>query len=103
LENIIKKVLESEYRARKIMNEVEEQRKQAELDAEKYILDVKDSILLTLKEEIDKYKTEKQQEALVQSQKIMNEANEKVLLMQKKFEENKTLWVQEVFAKVIGG
>jgi len=103
LEYIIKKIIESEYRAREIVREAEEQRKQMERYAENFISDLENNILAAVEEKINKYKVEKEKEAVAEIQKIMDTTNQKISLIEKRFEANRELWVRELFDKIIGG
>ena len=48
-------------------------------------------------------KVEKEKEAVAEIQKIMDTTNQKISLIEKRFEANRELWVRELFDKIIGG
>ncbi|NSW90892.1 MAG: hypothetical protein HPY74_09540 [Firmicutes bacterium] len=103
MENILRKVIEIEYRAQRIMGEGAEERKQAVLEAEEKIALIKEEIFLSLKKSIEEIKAEKQKEAKQESERIMLETKNKVSLMQKEFNENRNLWVKDIFNDIIYG
>lgn len=101
LENIIKQVIESEYRAQKIIDEVEKERKQAAYNIEKEIQRIKEDIFSSARKQAEEVKVEKQKYAKSQAEEIMSHARERTSLMQKKLEKNRDMWVKYLFDNVL--
>lgn len=94
MENIIKKVIESEYRAQQIISEVAEERKQAGYNAKQEVRRIREEIFMSLQQELDRIKTEKLEQAKIHADLITSEANEKISRMQSKLSENRDEWVR---------
>lgn len=102
MDNILKQVIESEYRAQKILQEAEEERRHTSERIEKSVNQLKQQILDDTNQKILQMKEEKKSFALSQAQKINAESDMKVSLMRQKFENNRELWVKSLFEKIVG-
>jgi len=103
MENIIRKVIESEYRAQQIVREGVESRKLALIEAEKEISRISKEINDSLRNKIDKIKAEKKREAGQESEKIIMEARNKVFALKNEFSRRKDMLVKEIFSDIIRG
>ena len=102
MESIIRKVIESEYRAQRIISEVEDARKQAELNIEKKIQKISNEISLSLEQKTERLKAEKKEQARVQAEQIISEANEKISIMENELKENRDAWVKCLLDNILG-
>ena len=101
LENIIKQVIESEYRAQRIIEEVENERKQAAYNIEKEIGQLKADIFSLAEQKAETVKSEKLKQAQAEAAQILSLSQEKALLMIQKFEKKRNTWVERLFNKVL--
>jgi len=101
LENIIKQIIETEYRAQKIVNEAKNEQLQSSRDFESEINSLKDKIFSAAKQKAETIKAEKLKYAKEQSDKILTEANEKVSSMRVMFENNRELLVKQLYDNVL--
>jgi vacuolar-type H+-ATPase subunit H len=102
LDNILKQVIESEYRAQKILQEAEEERKHISENLEKDLQQLQQQIFNDTNLKILQMKDEKKNNALIQAKKINSENEAKVSSMKNKFENSRELWVKNLFEKIIG-
>lgn len=102
MESIIKQVIESEYRAQEIIDEVENERKQAAFNINMEIERLKDDIFSSARQQAEKIETEKKRQAEAEASRIIKEAKEKALSMQQKLNSNKDFWIDCLFKKIIG-
>jgi len=103
LDNIIRKVIESEYKAQKIIEQVENERNLAISKMESQIQKMKDSILLSAREKAESIKIENMKQAETQAEGIITKARQKASLMQVELEENMDTWVECLVNKVLNG
>lgn len=101
MENVLKQVIESEYRAQKIISEAKYEIKQSAENLQNEIDNIKEKIFSTAKKAADEIKTSKHKQAEQECEKIMLMANEKADHMKKSFIENREIWVKTLFEKVI--
>lgn len=101
MDTIIKQVIESEYRAQRIIDEVENQRKLAESTLQEEIGKVREDIFSGSNLKAREIKTKKIEQAKVQAAQIMSEARDRASQMQKKLEENRNNWVKSLFENVL--
>lgn len=94
MEKIIKQVIESEYRAQKIIDEIEKERKQIELNTECEIEKIREKIFLAARQKAEEIKANKLRAAEMHSREILSEAHKRANLMQSKFKENKRSWIK---------
>jgi|GEM_PF-1006494 len=102
LESIIREIIESEYRAQKIVNEAEEERRLAAHNIETEIQKIKDDIFSQTNEKIETIRKEKLEYARSQAGKIIQEANAKASSMEKTFSENRFAWVECLLDNILG-
>ena len=103
MENILKKIIEIEYKAQGIKGEGTEERKRAFIEAEANVARIKEEISLSLQKSIEGIKEEKQREARQESERLEMEAEKKIRLMRKEFDKNRDLWVRDIFNDIIYG
>lgn len=102
MDNIIKQVIETEYKAQKIVNELEKERKQAISNMERDILKAKEEIFSLSERKAKKIKTGKLEQARTEAYQIMSEARIKADKLQKKFESRRDIWAKDMMKAVIG-
>jgi len=102
MEDIIRQVIESEYRAQKIIGEAEERRNYLSISIEDEIRKIKDDIFASVENEINKIRNEKRCLADGQAKKIMTEAEKSVSLMQHKFESSRQKWAKSLMDIILG-
>lgn len=102
MDNIIKQVIESEYRAQKILREAEEERKNAAGHTERDVLELKERILKEAGLNILRLKEDKLNSARETAEKIKQDTGAKASLMEKRFAENRELWLHSLFNKITG-
>ena len=102
MESIIKEIIESEYRAQKIVNEAEEERRLAAYNIENEIQKLRDDIFFQINEKIKKIREEKLEYAHNQAGKILQEAQTKASFMEKRFAENRSAWVECLLKNILG-
>ena len=101
MENIIKQVIESEYRAQQILAEVEEERRQAVAALDKEIDQVREDIFLTVRRKAEAIKAEKMSSAQRSAEEILSGARTQAFLMQAKYRENRDSWVNSLIERVL--
>jgi len=101
LDKIIRQVIESEYKAHKIVAEAHEQEKHLAENIESEIRKIKEEIFADAKKKAEKIKTESLEYAKAKAEEIISEANENVSLMQAKFKENRDVWVKSLLDKIL--
>ncbi|MCX7841816.1 MAG: hypothetical protein N2489_01915 [Clostridia bacterium] len=101
MDNIIKQVIESEYRAQKIINEVENESKQAVENLEKEIQKIRDEIFLSMMNRAASIKAEKLEQAKVKAEEILDQTRARTARMMQKLEENRGIWVQQLLDHVL--
>jgi vacuolar-type H+-ATPase subunit H len=101
LENIIKQVIETEYRAQKIVREAEKEQKQTSHDLEAEINSIKDKIFYSAKQKAEAVKAKELKYAKEQSDTIMSEAYEKASSMRIMLEKNRESLVKNLYDSVL--
>lgn len=101
MENIINQVIESEYRAQKIIAEAQEESKLAESRIENEIRKIKEDVFLLAQKKVEDIRSEKQKYAKAQTDKIMSEAGVKASLMREKLVQNRDRWVKLLLDNVL--
>ena len=102
MEDVIRQVIESEYRARKIVGEAEERRSYLSTSIEDEIQKIKNDIFASVESKIEKIRKEKLSLADDQAGKIMTEAENAVSLMQQKYESNRQKWAKSFMDVILG-
>ncbi len=101
MEDVLKKIIELEYKAQQIKNEAIEEKKRLFEEAEAEIAKMKEEIFLSVKNQIEDMKKIEQDNIKKESEKLMLDTERKIGLMWEEFNKNKDLWVKEIFNKVV--
>ncbi len=101
MEDVLKKIIELEYKAQQIKNEATEEKKRLFEEAEAEIAKMKEEIFLSVKNQIEDMKKIEQDNIKKESEKLMLDTERKIGLMWEEFNKNKDLWVKEIFNKVV--
>jgi vacuolar-type H+-ATPase subunit H len=101
LENIIKQVIETEYRAQRIVNEIKKEQLQSVRDVDLEINLIKEKIFSAAKQKAESIKAEKLKYAKEQSNKIITEAHKKVSSMRAMLENDRELLVKQLYDNVL--
>ncbi len=99
--NIIKQIMESEYKAHKIVDEAKEKMQQSENNIEKEIQRIKNEIFSSARQKADAIKAEKMEQAKTQVEEIKLRTGEEVASLRKKLEENRSKWVEELVERIL--
>lgn len=102
MDNIIKKVIESETRAQMILAEVEDERKHSAINTEVEIQKLREEIFLSTEKKLEDIRSEKLAQAAAQVEEINAQAYLKAAAMEKKLAEKKAEWVQYLLEKITG-
>lgn len=101
MENIIRKVIESEYRAQRILAEVEEERRQSAASLEAEIERAREEIFLSVRQKAEAIKAEKLENARIQAEEILSAAKAQASAMQARYREHKDSWVDSLILRVM--
>lgn len=102
MENVIKQVIESEYRAQEIIREVKEEQRVASLNIEKEVSKIKEDIFMSARQKLEDIKIANDKYAEAQVEKILSEARAKALSLYKELEMNKASWVRCLLNSILG-
>lgn len=100
MENTIRQVLEIEMRARKIVQEAEEMKRNMKDEALKKMQDLENNACSMRQVEIDELRKQKMDLALAKSEEIMKQAEIKAKVLRTEYEKKGLLWAKDVFTKI---
>lgn len=101
LDSILKQVIESEYRAQKIISEAQEEKKHLAENLQDEIKKIKEKIFFSVEKKAKEIKASEHKFAILKAEEIIASANVKVTGMKESYRDNKEQWVNLLLDKVL--